>query len=276
MHLRDNLRKEVFFMTVNNQPDIHLIGNERQVSLIKLVEEHGTIRVSDMAKKFEVTEETIRRDFEKLEKEGFLTRIHGAAISNKKNSNENPILNSGQVNFDGKQAIASKAASMVEDGDIIALDSSSTALLMAKYLNGKDITVITNSIGVTMELSKNPRVTVITVGGYLLKDSMSFVGASAEKIIEEYHVDKFFFSCIGFDVKRGISETNERQGQIKKKFISISADLFLLADKSKYGQKSLIKISNLDKVDYLITDHTMAVNDLRTIRNTGVITIVAE
>ena len=263
-------------MAVNNQPDIHLIGNERQVNLIRLVEELGTIRVSEMSKKFEVTEETIRRDLERLEKEGFLTRIHGGAISNKKTGNEIPVLKRQDLNIEEKQAIASKAASFVEDGDIIALDASTTALQMTKYINDKEITVITNSIGVTLELAKHPNITVITVGGYLLNDSMSFVGASTEKVIEEYHVDKFFFSCIGFDVKRGISEVNEQQAQIKKKFISISAELFLLADHSKYGHRSLIRITNLNKINYLITDHKLAVNDLRTIRNTGVNTIVAD
>jgi DeoR family fructose operon transcriptional repressor len=252
------------------------IGNERQVNLIKLVEELGTIRVSDMSKRFEVTEETIRRDLEKLEKEGFLTRIHGGAISNKKSDSEIPVLKRQEVHMEEKQAIACKAASMVEDGDIIALDASTTALQMTKYLNDKNITVVTNSIGVTLELSKIPSITVITVGGYLLKDSMSFVGASTEKVIEDYHVDKFFFSCIGFDVKRGVSEVNEQQGQIKKRLLSISGELFLLADHSKYGQKSLIKLTNLNKINYLITDNKMAVNDLRTIRNTGVNIIVAD
>ncbi|MBT2725839.1 DeoR/GlpR transcriptional regulator [Bacillus sp. ISL-75] len=260
----------------NNHQDITLVGNERQVSLIKLVEELGTIRVSDMSKRFNVTEETIRRDFERLEKEGFLTRIHGGAITSKQNETEIPVLKRQEINIDEKQAIAYKASSFVEDGDIIALDASTTALQMTKYLIGKDITVITNSIGVTLELAKKPGITVITIGGYLLEDSMSFVGSSSEKIIEDYHVDKYFFSCIGFDVKRGISEVNEQQGQIKKKFLSISGEYFLLADHSKYGNKSLIKISNLNKINYLITDHKMAVNDLRTIRNLGVNTIVAD
>jgi DeoR family fructose operon transcriptional repressor len=263
-------------MVFSQQNEYHKVGNERQLNLIKLVEELGTIRVSEMSKRFEVTEETIRRDFEKLEKEGFLTRIHGGAISNKKTDNEIPVLKRQEVNIEEKQAIACKAASMVEDGDIIALDASTTALQMTKFLNDKDITVITNSIGVMLELSKVPSITVITIGGYLLKDSMSFVGASTEKVIEDYHVDKFFFSCIGFDVKRGISEVNEQQGQIKKRLLAISAELFLLADHSKYGQKSLIKLTSLNKINYLITDHKMAVNDVRTIRNTGVNIIVAD
>jgi DeoR/GlpR family transcriptional regulator of sugar metabolism len=263
-------------MASYHQNDYHIIGNDRQMNLIKLVEEHGTIRVSEMSKRFDVTEETIRRDFERLEKEGFLTRIHGGAISNKKADTEIPVLKRQEFHIEEKQAIACKAASMVEDGDIIALDASTTSLQMTKYLVDKVITVITNSIGVTLELSKIPSITVITVGGYLLTDSMSFVGASAQKVIEDYHVDKFFFSCIGFDVKRGISEVSEMQGQIKKSLLAISEELILLADHSKYGQKSLIKLANLNKINYLITDRKMAVNDVRTIRNTGVNIIVAD
>lgn len=258
------------------ETNVHWIGNERQANLLKLVDELGNIKVSDMSKRFNVTEETIRRDLERMEKDGLLTRVHGGAVSIKKNNElEIPVLKRQLKHADEKDAIAAKAASFIEDGDIVALDSSTTTLRMTKHIKAKDVTVITNSVAVTLELANQKDITVITIGGYLLEDSMSFVGISTQKVIEDYHVDKFFFSCTGFDVKRGISEVHEMQAQIKKKFIDISEKLFLLCDHSKYGMKSLVRIDSLQNVDCLITDHNMAVNDLKNIRSLGVNTIVA-
>lgn len=263
-------------MVSSFQSDTPWIGNERQAQLITLVDELGMIRVAEMSKRFGVTEETIRRDLERLEKEGYLSRVHGGAVSLKKSGSEIPVLKREQTNIEEKRAIALKAASFIEDGDIIGIDSSTTALQMAKFIKDKEITVITNSIAVTLELANQKGITVITVGGYLLEDSLSFVGVSTQKVIEDYHLDKFFFSCTGFDAKRGISEVHEMQAQIKKQFISISDQLFLLADYSKYGTKSLVSIENLKNVDYLITDDKMAVNDVMNIRNLGINTIVAD
>jgi DeoR/GlpR family transcriptional regulator of sugar metabolism len=263
-------------MTFNNQTEIPWFVNERQANILKLVNELGAIRVSDMSKRFNVTEETIRRDLERLEKEGLLTRVHGGAVSITKSETEIPVLKRKSTNLKEKQAIALKAASFVENGDIIALDASTTALQMTQYLQDKEITVITNSIAVTLELANKEGITVITVGGYLLEKSMSFVGISTLKVLEDYHVDKFFFSCTGFDVKRGISEAHEMQAQIKKKFISISDQLYLLADYSKYGNKSLVRVEDLKNIHYLITDDKMSVNDIRRVRNLGIHTIVAD
>ncbi|MFC0272830.1 DeoR/GlpR family DNA-binding transcription regulator [Metabacillus herbersteinensis] len=251
-------------------------GNERQAHIYKLIDELGNIKVSDMSKRFNVTEETIRRDLERMEKEGLLTRVHGGAVPLKKSDTEIPVLKRQNKLVMEKEAIASKAATFIEDGDIIALDSSTTTLRMTKHIKAKDVTVITNSVAVTLELANQKDITVITIGGYLLQDSMSFVGISTQKVIEDYHVDKFFFSCTGFDVNRGISEVHEMQAQIKKKFIAISDKLFLLCDYSKYGIKSLVRIDDLPNIDYLITDHKMAVNDVRNIRNLGVNTILAD
>ncbi|WP_238980085.1 DeoR/GlpR family DNA-binding transcription regulator [Geobacillus sp. YHL] len=262
-------------MIKHGQLDMTWVGNERQAHILKLVEEFGSVRVADMSKKFNVTEETIRRDLERLEREGLLKRVHGGAVSIKKNQTEIPFFRRQSINIKEKQVIAQKAATFIENGDIIALDASTTSLQMAKYIQDKEITVITNSIAVTLELAGREEVTLITIGGYLLDKSMSFVGISAQKVIDDYHVDKFFFSCTGFDVQRGVSEAHEMQAQTKKKFISISDQLFLLADHSKYGTKSLIRVADLEDVDYLITDDKMSVNDMRSIRSLGINVVLA-
>ncbi|WP_085522987.1 DeoR/GlpR family DNA-binding transcription regulator [Tuberibacillus sp. Marseille-P3662] len=261
----------------NTSKDAVVFLNERQHNIIDLVEKKGSVRVADLSKQFEVSEETIRRDFEKLETEGFVERRHGGAVrSQKQDELEIPALKRQAMNIQEKNIIAAKAASMVEDGDIVGIDASTTGLQMTKYLKDKEITIITNSIGVTLEFAKEELIQVILVGGYLSEGSMSLVGNFAERVIQDYHVDKFFFSCQGVDFKRGISEIHEAQALVKKQLFSISERLFLLADNSKFGEKSLFRLCNLQDINYLITDNKVSINKVRELNDLGVKALIAD
>ncbi|WP_235162503.1 MULTISPECIES: DeoR/GlpR family DNA-binding transcription regulator [Sediminibacillus] len=249
--------------------------NERQQKITEMVDKSGSLRVADLSKQFNVSEETIRRDFEKLEAQGLLNRIHGGAVRIEQKS-EIPIPKRRAKNIEEKEMIAAKAASYVEDGDIIAMDASTTTLIMTKYIKGKSLTVITNSIGVSLEFAQESDIRVILIGGYLAESSMSLVGNFAERVIQDYHVDKFFFSCLGVDFKRGVSEIHEDQALVKKQLISISEELFLLADYSKFGEKSLFRLCDITEADYLITDNKVPINTIRELNNLGVTGIVGE
>ncbi|MDC3424400.1 DeoR/GlpR family DNA-binding transcription regulator [Aquibacillus sp. 3ASR75-11] len=260
----------------SNHTKMIVFLNERQREIGDLLEKHGSVRVSELSKQFHVSEETIRRDLERLESEGLLHRIHGGAVKNSEEPLEIPVLKRQQTNIQEKNVIAQKAASYVENGDIIAIDASTTGLQMTKHLKGKELTIITNSIGVTLELANNPNIQVILIGGYLSEESMSLVGNFAERVIQDYHVDKFFFSCMGVDLKRGISEIHEAQALVKKQLLSISEKLFLLADNSKFGQKSLFRLCDVKEVDYLITDNKVSINQIRDFNNIGIKVLVGD
>ncbi|MFZ4452838.1 DeoR/GlpR family DNA-binding transcription regulator [Salibacterium aidingense] len=260
-------------MGKENNLSFHL--NERQRDIVKMINKNGSVRVAELSSTFNVSEETIRRDFEKLERDQLLRKIHGGALKVEQHT-ETPQMHRQSKNTEEKQVIAKKAASYVEDGDIIALDASTTALMMVEYIKDRNLTVITNSIGVTMELSTEDHIRVILIGGYLSKASMSLVGNFAERVIEDYHVDKFFFSCLGVDIDRGISEMHEDQALVKKQLLSISEKLFLLADYSKFGEKSLFRLCNLSILDYLITDNKVSMNSIREINKHGINIVVGE
>ncbi|SFL48422.1 DeoR/GlpR family DNA-binding transcription regulator [Salibacterium qingdaonense] len=249
--------------------------NERQREIVKMIDRNGAARVADLSSMFHVSEETIRRDFEKLEKDKLLRKIHGGALKVDQGV-ETPQLHRQSKNAEEKQVIAKKAASFVENGDIIAVDASTTALMVVQHVKDKSITVITNSIGVTMELSTEDHIRVILIGGYLSKASMSLVGNFAERVIEDYHVDKFFFSCLGVDIQRGVSEMHEDQALVKKQLISISENLYLLADSSKFGEKSLFRLCDVSILDYLITDNKVSMNSIRDVNKSGVSIIVGD
>ncbi|SES74925.1 DNA-binding transcriptional regulator of sugar metabolism, DeoR/GlpR family [Salinibacillus kushneri] len=260
---------------VNKNASIFL--NERQRKITDLVDQNSAVRVNELSKKFGVSEETIRRDLEKLETDGFLNRIHGGAVKREMEEGvEIPVLRRQETHMEEKEMIAKKAASFIDDGDIIAIDASTTGLQMTKYLKDKGLTIITNSIPVTMELVKEENIEVILIGGYASEGSMSLVGNFAERVIKDYHVDKFFFSCMGVDFKRGVSEIHEAQALVKKQFLDISEKLYLLVDYSKFEKKSLIRLCNLQDVDYLITDNKVSIEKIKELNNLGIKAYIAD
>ncbi|CDQ41142.1 MULTISPECIES: DeoR/GlpR family DNA-binding transcription regulator [Virgibacillus] len=228
---------------------------ERQQKIVELVNEKKSIRVTELSQHFSVTEETIRRDLEKLEKEKLLSRSHGGAISIKPvDSMEIPYSEREVINVKEKSKIALEAVKQVHEGDKIILDASTTAWYMAKALPDIPITVLTNSIKVSMELSTKKQITVISTGGTLLAKSLSFVGNLAETSLDHYHVNKAFISCKGLHLERGISESDERQANIKKKMMESADTVYIMIDYSKFGVQAFSRLAGLGVIDQLITD----------------------
>ncbi|BAC12454.1 DeoR/GlpR family DNA-binding transcription regulator [Oceanobacillus iheyensis] len=228
---------------------------ERHHKIVELVNEKKSIRVSDMSKLFAVTEETIRRDLEKLEKENKLARSHGGAVSLHPNDSlEIPYTQREIMNVREKQKIAMEAIKHVFEGDKIILDASTTAWYMAKALPDLPLTVMTNSIKVAMELSNKHQINVISTGGTLLSKSLSYAGPLAEASFHSYHLDKAFISCKGLHLERGISESDEQQSRIKKKMIESADSTYLMIDYSKFGKTAFSKIDQIEVAHHLVTD----------------------
>lgn len=228
---------------------------ERHQKIIELVNERKSIRVSELSKIFSKTEETIRRDLEKLEAQEKLIRSHGGAMSiQDANSIEVPYFEREITNVKEKQQIALEAVKHVEEGDKIILDASTTAWYMAKSLPDISITIVTNSIKVAMELSTKKQITVISLGGILRPESLSFVGPLAESSLDSYYVNKAFISCKGFHLTRGMSESSEQQARIKQKMIANSNALYIMLDHSKFNLQAFTQLGPVNSIDCMITD----------------------
>lgn len=243
---------------------------ERHKKLVSIVDEKGSSRVTELSKVFNVTEETIRRDLEKLEAEGKLKRSHGGAVSVKKGEAEAPYFEREIQNIQEKMAVAEEAVKHVSSKDRIVLDASTTAWYMAKILPDMPLTVVTNSMKVAMELSNREKITVISVGGTLLQKSLSFVGPQTTNALEHYHVSKAFISCQGIHAKRGISDSNEMQALVKKKMIEIADEVYLLADHTKFGLQALAKVASIDAIDFIITDSNTHKEQMPELQDSGV------
>jgi DeoR/GlpR family transcriptional regulator of sugar metabolism len=227
---------------------------ERQKKIVDLVNERLSIRVTELSKIFSVTEETIRRDLEKLEKENLLMRSHGGAVSIEKDQSETSYLEREITNAAEKRAIAKAAVGSIESGDQIVLDASTTAWYVAKELSDMPLTVLTNSIKVAIELSKKEQIKVISTGGTLLSQSLSYVGPLAERSLAMYHVNKAYLSCKGVHLDKGLSDFNEMQALLKKQMIEIADETILMVDSSKFGTRAFSQIVPVSNIDSIITD----------------------
>lgn len=233
-----------------------MLAVERRNKIEQIINKNKSVLVVELAKQFEVTTETIRGDLEKLEKQGILVRTYGGATLVDTSEIELTITERDMVNFEGKQNIARYASELIKDGETIFLDSSTSSWHLARYIKEKKgITVITNAEKIVNELSGCEHVYVVCVGGELTSKNMSYVGRVAEKTIKEnYYANRCFFSCRGVTLGRGLVDSSEGEAEIKKAMLSCSESAIFLCDKNKIGKIGVPRISDLDGIDYFITD----------------------
>lgn len=233
-------------------------AEKRHKKILSFFEEKEKLRVTELSRLLHVTEETIRRDLEILEENNHVIRVRGGAIEKQSEGFETPSLERGKKYLSEKNALAKKACELVNDGEIIAIDASTTCLQIAKHIADKPLTVITNSIQVSIELAKKQNITVILTGGYLRQESMSLVGVSSDKIMNDYHIDKFFISCTAIDSTWGVSDSHELQAKTKQRIASLADSIIVLADHSKFDQKSLVRWLPLEDISTIITSDSLS------------------
>lgn len=228
---------------------------ERQKRILELLEENGSVWVSRLSAELGVTEETVRRDLEKLEKQEALMRTHGGAVPVSQTSYELSFEKRKRTNVDVKQKLAKAAGAHVTAGDTIFLDASTTTFYMARELKGlRNLTVITNSVRVVNELAGCEGIKVIAAGG-IVSDNHSYIGEIAVKTIErEYFAGKMFFSSKGVTASAGILESNEFECATKAAMLKNSQEVYYLCDSSKIGKVGFLKLAGFDRIDCFITD----------------------
>ncbi len=234
-----------------------MLALERQKRIVEILSADGSVLVSKLSEELDVTEETIRRDLEKLEKQEMLIRTHGGAVPVDENDYELSLEKRKNTNITAKEKLAKEAVKFVKPWDTVFLDASTTTFYMAKEIKKmQNVTVITNSVRVINELSGLKDVKVIGIGG-LLSQNQSFVGSLAEDTIEKnYFANKMFFSSKGImEEDTWVLESNEQECAIKQKMIKNSTERYFICDKSKIGRVGFVKLLPFDKINYFITDY---------------------
>lgn len=250
-----------------------MLAIERQREILKALTAQASVRVTDLAGRFHVAEETIRRDLDKLSAEGKLVRSHGgavAALEAEQPHEQRELLNQRQ-----KEAIAREAIRFIEPGDTIALDASSSSWFIARQIPDIPLTVITNSLYACTALAHREQIRVICTGGSLSRTSMSLVGTATIGYLGRYHASKLFFSCRALDLQRGLSDISEDQAAVRQAMLDISDQHILLMDSSKWGARALSIVAPLQEVHCVITDHNTAETDCQRLRDNGIDVIIA-
>ena len=236
-----------------------MLAIERRREILARLTANGKVLVAELAKDFDVTEETIRRDLEKLDKEGLVSKTYGGAVSKHNAAIDLPYNVRENANVEQKKRIAELIAELIEDGERIMVDSSSTALyVMKKIKEKKNLTVITNSVKILLELADKPDWTVLSTGGILKKNSLSLTGSSAEKMIRSYHVDTAICSCKGLDTELGITDSNENDSLIKQAMFQSAERRILALDTEKFDKKSCVKVGDFSDIDLVVSDSAPA------------------
>lgn len=232
-----------------------MLAIERRNAILAKLSAEGKVIVADLSREFDVTEETIRRDLEKLDKEGVVKKTYGGAIANESLNTDLPFNVRKRANVLQKQQIAEKIADLIHDGDYIMLDASSTAIFVVKSIkNRKNITLVTNSVEILLELADKTDWNVLSTGGALKKGALALVGTSAERMIRGFHVDLAVCSSKGVDLNMGITDSNEKDSEIKQAIFAAADRKILAVDSSKFDKISFVKVCETRDVDTIVTD----------------------
>ncbi len=233
-----------------------MLSAERKLKIAEMVGKNGGIRTSELSDIFSVSEMTVLRDLATLEKQGILTRVYGGAVSSQSFSTEIPNIVREKIRTTEKNKIASLASKIIDEGDNIFLDGSTTTHALAKRLyNFKEIKVVTIGLDILNELKDIDSMEVISPGGVLDKITMNFLGRSTEEFLKNLNSDKAFISTSGISIKAGLTEPNPQQAFIKKIMLENAQQRILLADGSKYDVIALNRICDLSDLDIVITDN---------------------
>ncbi|MEK0316697.1 DeoR/GlpR family DNA-binding transcription regulator [Cohnella sp. 56] len=249
-----------------------MFAEERQAAIARLIREKGKVLVPELVGRFKMSPATIRNDLRDLEARGQIKRTHGGAIPGDAARVGYELDNNGKTvkELRLKAVIAAKAASLVEDGDIVILDAGITTREMSKHLyDKKNLTVIVNDIEIAAILEKFEGVSVVVIGGMLRRNFHCTVGPLAVKLLSELNVDKVFLGTNGFSASKGCTTPDMNQAEVKRTMIQIATQVVLLCDSAKIGKNSFVQFAEPSRIDLMITDSLISRQHLDELAETG-------
>jgi DeoR family transcriptional regulator, aga operon transcriptional repressor len=252
-------------------PGAGLLNEERRRAILEILNRESRVLVLDLAKRFETSQVTIRKDLETLHAHGLIHRTHGGALPAHERALEDPTLREKEkLHRQEKLRIAEAAAGRVQEGQVVILDSGTTTTEIARALrNFRNLTIVTNAVNIAAELS-GTALEVILTGGTLRKNSFSLVGPIAEETLHRLHADLLFLGVDGFDVQYGLSTPNLLEAKVNRVMVEIAKRKVAVCDSSKFGRKSLSLIAPPSALDEVITDHGIPKADARALKKTGI------
>jgi len=234
-----------------------------------MIQENDCVDIAELSKRFEVSQMTIHRDLRELEESGEVSRVYGGAKAVARQETEPdapqddgsellhadlPIEERFKRSLEFKRAIAAKAAALVEDGDVIAMDPSTTTLHMCSYLKDRHFSVVTPSLSVALQCSNMKNVQVILLGGTLRKSSLSVVGTQMNEMLDWMVINKCFLSSHAFSYSTGLTDFTMDEAAVKRNLIASSQKVYVLVDHTKIDREASYVACNYRNIDMIFTD----------------------
>ena len=253
-----------------------LLNEERRRAILESLKRDGRVLVLELARRFNTSQVTIRKDLEVLHAQGLLHRTHGGALPAREGALEDPTLREKEkLHHKEKQRIATAAAGKVQEGQVVILDSGTTTTEIAKALRDfRNLTIVTNAVNIAAELSGSA-IEVILTGGTLRKNSFSLVGPIAEDTLRHLNADLLFLGVDGFDVHYGLSTPNLLEAKVNRVMVEVAKRKVAVCDASKFGRRSLSLIVPPTALDEVITDRGIPPADARALRKAGIEVTIA-
>lgn len=227
----------------------------RRESIKELLRSTGFVNVQELVTRFGVSSETVRRDLEAMEKDGLVRRIHGGAVSTQPLISESAYTLRRQIHTPEKQAIARTAADLICDGDTVLIAPGTTTLEIASQLRQRvELTVITNSLPVAMELAGCPGISVFCLGGHLRGDDFSTSGITAMQNLNMFNANKLIIGIGGITPQRGLTDYRMDESALLRIFVEKADCVIGIADHSKFGVTAMYNICPANRLNHLITD----------------------
>ena len=248
-----------------------MLAEERRQQITLALKRDKRVFVNELSRAFGVSEETIRRDLEKLEQDSIARRTYGGALYNEDERKETPYDIRKRSDVEAKYAIARLTAGLIKDGEYLMLDESSTSFFVACELKKhKDLTVITNSMEIISEVAAVEGWNVLCTGGQKRKSAPSFAGFQAESMVKNYHVDKAIISCGSLDIDAGFTDRHEDTALIKRAMMASAKQVILAVDSGKFDTVAFARIGSLSDISYVVTDKIPEKNWLETFDKYGI------
>lgn len=271
-----------------------MLSEQRYEKISGLLESEGSVKTSTLCSLLSASRETIRRDLETMEAQGLLRRIRGGAMKLdpaktdfqmqsvqdvKSESLQYASFDKRQKqHFLNKEKVARKAAEYISEGQAIALDSGTTALELARVIKHRfhSLTVVTNSLPVAAELADADGITLVLTGGIYNSDERAFTSDLATLIFSRINIDILFLTTCGISVERGITYQRVDEIVVQDRMMEASGKTIVIADSSKIGVNSLVRMCGIDRISMIITDSNAPAEQTKALEQAGVQVVISQ
>ncbi|NIM92392.1 MAG: DeoR family transcriptional regulator [Anaerolineales bacterium] len=257
------------------------LKSERQDIIVKEVLQRGSVTVGELAKLFDVSEITIRRDLDELAKSGAVNRVRGGARRLSPKGPEPPVVQREKAQLVEKKAIGRAALSLIDDGDAVAILSGSTPIELVRFIaqrTWENLLVITNGIMLVQELIHTPGVQVVLIGGVVNRDEMGTFGVLAVDMVKRIRLHKLFTGCRGINPDLGTSNDLNAEAEVAlvRALAMNSEQVIVIADHTKLGNDFLLTTLRIEEIDVFVTDSRAPSATLERISEQDVKVIIAQ